>query len=151
MTRGMWLFLLLVALCACGAAGPSAGDISVPAPPNAVVYLPGRYPRLDALAREMTIGVPPDGGLVLSEATYASPNSAGDPLAFYRAALPKEGWVLERDEPPGANDDALLVFSRDNGKRYVYIAERVYDATPDIPRGIPAGGYFLDVAVVEEP
>jgi len=151
--RRVWVVLSLAALCACGSAKPSAGDdVSVPAPPYGVVYIPGQHVRLDTLAREMRFGTPPAGGVLLSETTYATPGPSGDPLAFYRAEMPKQGWALERDEPPGANDDALLVFSRGNGKWYAYIAETVYiGAANDVPRGIPPGGYFLDVAVVEQP
>jgi hypothetical protein len=152
--RGIWGILVLVLLCACGGAKPTAEgeNPSVAAPPSAVIYLPSGNSRLDTQAREMKIGTPPDGGLLVNETTYASPTAAGDPIAFYRTEMIKQGWTLEYDAPPGVNGETLLVYSRDKGAWYAYIWEMLYTATVnEVSRGVPPGGYFVDVAVVQQP
>lgn len=92
---------------------PAAAQI--PAPPEAIPYMPGQSPILDVLVQAVndTTKQHTTGIAVTDYRTHRSTAMSADVLAFYREEMTRRGWAEEQADTTRQGFTSLL-FSRDN-------------------------------------
>lgn len=87
----------------------------IPAPPEAIAYMPGQSPILDVLVQAVndTTKQHTTGIAVTDYRTHRSSAMSAEVLDFYRAEMTRRGWAEEQADTTRQGFTSLL-FSRDN-------------------------------------